>query len=93
MSETGMNERTRREELKAKRNLLFERFSKNPSELHLAIEIKSMDDQVAESLFIATDKEPCQRKHSLPPWRISGAPTEQIQKSSHARLPFAICPG
>jgi hypothetical protein len=55
--DTGMNEQTTREELKAKRNLLFERFSKNPSEIHLAIEIKSMDDQVAEGQFIATDKE------------------------------------
>jgi hypothetical protein len=93
MLETGMNEQMRRGELRAKRNLLFERFSKNPSEIHLAIEIKSIDDQVAESLFIATDKEPCQRKQSLPPRTITGTPMEQIQKSSHAKLPFAISPG
>jgi hypothetical protein len=51
MLETGINEQTRRKELRAKRDLLFERFSTNPSEIHLVIEIKSMDDQVEESLF------------------------------------------
>jgi hypothetical protein len=46
-----------REQLRAKRNLLFERFSKDPSEIHLAIEIKFLDDQVAETLFhVAIDK-------------------------------------
>jgi hypothetical protein len=57
MLETGMNEQMTREQLRAKRNLLFERFSKDPSEIHLAIEIKFLDDQVAETLFhVAIDK-------------------------------------
>ena len=37
-----------REELKAKRNLLFAWFLKNPLETHLALKIKIIDDQVAE---------------------------------------------
>ena len=37
-----------REDLKAKRNLLFEEFSKNPLHTSLAIEIRSIDDHIAE---------------------------------------------
>ena len=36
------------EELKAEREPLFQRFANNPSETHLAIEIKFIDDQIAE---------------------------------------------
>ena len=39
----------KREELKAKRNLLFARFLNNPLETQLALKIKIIDDQVAES--------------------------------------------
>jgi capsid portal protein len=35
-------------ELKAKRNLLFERYLKHPMETQLALEIKIIDDQIAE---------------------------------------------
>jgi len=38
----------KREELKAKRNLLFARFLKNPLDTQLALKIKLIDDQVAE---------------------------------------------
>ena len=38
----------KREELKAKRNLLFARFLNNPLETQLALKIKIIDDQVAE---------------------------------------------
>ena len=38
----------KREELKAKRNLLFARFLNNPLETRLALKIKIIDDQVAE---------------------------------------------
>jgi len=40
--------RRKREELKAKRNLLFKRFLKNPLDTRLALKIKIIDDQVAE---------------------------------------------
>jgi hypothetical protein len=48
MQETPIDSMRKREELKAKRNLLFQRFLHNPLETHLALEIKIIDDQVAE---------------------------------------------
>ncbi len=50
MLETAIDEKRKREELKAKRNLLFERYLKNPLDTRLALEIKAIDDQVAESI-------------------------------------------
>ncbi len=47
MSETANNEKRNREELKAKRNLLFNLFLKNPMQTRLAVEIKVLDDQLA----------------------------------------------
>jgi hypothetical protein len=44
----AIDERTKREVLKAKRNALFERFLKTPLDIRLALEIKLIDDQVAE---------------------------------------------
>lgn len=37
-----------RKDLKAKRKLLFANFSKNPSDTHLALEIKLLDDQISD---------------------------------------------
>jgi hypothetical protein len=48
MSETAINARRKREELKAKRNLLFQRFLENPRETRLALKIKIIDDQVGQ---------------------------------------------
>jgi hypothetical protein len=48
--ETAIDEKRKREELKTKRNLLFERYLKNPQDTHLALEIKAIDDQIAESI-------------------------------------------
>ena len=50
MLETAIDEKRKREELKAKRNLLFERYLKNPQDTRLALEIKAIDDQIAESI-------------------------------------------
>jgi hypothetical protein len=62
MPETGMNDQTSRKAFRAKRNLLFARFSKNPWKIHLALEIKSMDDQFAESaIFQQTTQSPVER--------------------------------
>ena len=36
------------QDLRAKREPLFQRFANNPNETHLAIEIKVIDDQIAE---------------------------------------------
>jgi hypothetical protein len=38
------------EELRAKREPLFQRFANNPNEVDLAIEIKFIDDQIAECI-------------------------------------------
>jgi hypothetical protein len=46
--ETAIDVKRKREELKAKRNLIFERFLKDPLDTHLALEIKIIDDQVAK---------------------------------------------
>jgi len=48
MQKAPIDSMRKREELKAKRNLLFRRFLQNPLETHLALEIKIIDDQVAE---------------------------------------------
>jgi len=48
MVDTAIEEKRKREELKAKRNLLFERYLKRPTETRLALEIKNIDDQIAE---------------------------------------------
>jgi hypothetical protein len=45
---TAIDENGKREELKAKRNLLFEPFLKNPVHTRLALEIKIIDDQIVE---------------------------------------------
>jgi hypothetical protein len=49
VSEIAEDEKSKREELKAKRDLLFKLFLKNPMYTHLAAEIKVIDDQLAES--------------------------------------------
>lgn len=38
---------TKREELKAQRNLLFKKFLRHPQDIRLALKIKIIDDQVA----------------------------------------------
>ena len=38
----------KRDDLKTKRNSLFEKYSKHPHALHLALEIKIIDDEIAE---------------------------------------------
>ena len=38
----------KRDDLKAKRNSLFEKYAEHPEELHLALEIKKIDDEIAD---------------------------------------------
>jgi len=47
--ETAIEEKRKRDDLKAKRDLLFERYLKHPMDTRLAIEIKNIDDQIAET--------------------------------------------
>jgi hypothetical protein len=48
IQETPIDAMRKREELKAKRNLLFQRFLKNPLDTRLALKIKTIDEQVAK---------------------------------------------
>jgi hypothetical protein len=48
VQESASDEKRKREALKAKRDLLFERYLKHPMDTRLALEIKTIDDQLAE---------------------------------------------
>jgi hypothetical protein len=48
MQETADDEEPNRQELKNKRNLLYTMFLKNPKYTRLAVDIKAIDDQLAE---------------------------------------------
>jgi hypothetical protein len=48
VSENEIDQKGKRDALKAKRDRLFERLSKNPMNISLAAEIKLIDDQIAE---------------------------------------------
>jgi hypothetical protein len=54
--DTALDEKKKREALKAKRNLLFDEYLKSPWDTRLALEIKLMDDQVAESIALSARK-------------------------------------
>ena len=45
---TSVDWKSKREELKAKRKLLFTRYVKNPTDIRMALELKHIDDQIAE---------------------------------------------
>jgi hypothetical protein len=38
----------KRDDLKSRRNSLFEKYTKHPEEFHLALEIKKIDDEIAD---------------------------------------------
>lgn len=38
----------KRDDLKDKRNSLFQKYAKHPQDFHLALEIKKLDDQIAD---------------------------------------------
>jgi len=48
MQGSRIDDQTIRGQLRTKRNLLFEEFLGNPSNTRLAIEIRLIDDQIAE---------------------------------------------
>ena len=56
MLETAIEEKRKRDDLKAKRDLLFERYLKHPMDTRLAIEIKNIDDQIAENTKLSDRK-------------------------------------
>jgi hypothetical protein len=48
MRKPTIDEKRVRDQLKSKRNLLLKEYFRNPTNTHLAIEIKLIDDQIAE---------------------------------------------
>ena len=50
MLEPILAEKARREGLKVKRNMLFAEYLKSPTNTRLALEIKSIDDDIAQSV-------------------------------------------
>jgi uncharacterized coiled-coil DUF342 family protein len=48
MQETLVECKSRRDKLKAKRDMLFERYLKSPQDSRMALEIKKIDDEIAE---------------------------------------------
>ncbi len=48
MQKSAIDKKKVRDQLRSKRNLLLEEYSKNPLNTHLAIEIKRLDDRLAE---------------------------------------------
>lgn len=48
MQKPGIDEKKVRDQLKQERNLLVETYLKNPMQTHLSIEIKFIDDRIAE---------------------------------------------
>ena len=55
MAKISIVEKKHQEDLKAKRDVLFAQFVRNPKEIHLALEIKAIDDKIAELRFPATN--------------------------------------
>ena len=52
----------KRDDLKTKRNSLFEKYSKHPHDVHLALEIKTIDDEIAECTQKMDRKVPAVKK-------------------------------
>ena len=59
MQEISIEEKKKREGLKTQRNLLFEEYLKHPMDTTLSLEIKLIDDQLAE------DTKPTKRNSRL----------------------------
>jgi len=59
MQRPGIDEQKIRDNLKTKRNLLFKEFFGNPSNTRLAIEIRLIDDRIAElAAYLMEKKKP-----------------------------------
>jgi hypothetical protein len=56
MIETTVEEKKKRDDLKVERNQLFERYLQHPMDTRLALEIKLIDDQLAEATAPSTAK-------------------------------------
>ena len=57
MQEPKISGQTIRDQLETERNLLFEEFLRNPSNTSLVIQIRLIDEQIADSVGKFCDKE------------------------------------
>jgi len=71
----------KREELKAQRNLLFERFLRNPLDTGLALKIKIIDDQVAA----CAEQMEHERKAELSSMRFLSDPVAQRHRGPNSK--------
>jgi len=62
----------KRDDLKTKRNALFETYAKDPQNFHLASEIKAIDDEIADcTQHIEQERRAEQRASSLAPKAVT----------------------
>jgi hypothetical protein len=54
----------KREELKARRGPLYQQLENHPNQIHLALEIKIIDDQIAECNHLIQKRKPAALAHS-----------------------------
>jgi hypothetical protein len=55
----------KRDDLKIKRDSLFDKYAKRPQDVHLALEIKTMDDEIAECIQHIEQERKLERSASL----------------------------
>jgi hypothetical protein len=97
VSNTENNEAENREKLKNKRKLLYRLFLKNPEFMRLAVEIKALDDQLAEwtsedALALSSDRG--QRSQERRPLLLGKVSNDcNIQKRRHQEQPRQILTG
>ena len=63
----------KRDDLKSKRNSLFEKYAKRPEDFHLALEIKKLDDEIADCTHQVEQERRAER---------SAVPTKRLQPAS-----------
>lgn len=56
LREPEIDEKKKREALRAKRDRLFDKFVKSPADITLATEIKEIDDEIAASMARSSTK-------------------------------------
>ncbi len=64
----------KRDDLKAKRNALFETYSKDPQNFLLAREIKSIDDEIADCTQHVEQERRAEQRASSPAAKLVTAP-------------------
>ncbi len=64
----------KRDDLKARRNSLFEIYSKDPQNFHLAREIKDIDDEIAECTQHVEQERRAEQRATSPSTKLVATP-------------------